>query len=57
MNIDKNFVNTIITNTKPVIDNVFNSIPIYKVDKSSFKGSFINDIKIEDSELLVTFGL
>ena len=57
MDIDKNFVNTIITNTKPVIDNVFNSIPIYKVDKSSFKGSFINDIKIEDSELLVTFGL
>ena len=57
MEIDKNFVNTIITNTKPVIDNVFNRIPIYKVDKSSFKGSFINDIKIEDSELLVTFGL
>jgi hypothetical protein len=57
MEIDKNFVNTIITNTKPVIDNIFNNIPIYKVDKSSFKGSFINDIKIEDSELLVTFGL
>ena len=55
--IDKNFVNALIINTKPIIDNVFNSIPIYKIDKSSFKGSFINDIKIEDSELLVTFGL
>ena len=54
--IDKNFVNALIINTKPIIDNVFNTIPIYKIDKSSFKGSFINDIKIEDSELLVTFG-
>ena len=55
--IDKNIVNALVVNTKPIIDNVFNTIPIYKIDKSSFKGSFINDIKIEDSELLVTFGL
>ena len=55
--IDKNIVNALVVNTKPIIDNVFNTIPIYKLDKSSFKGSFINDIKIENSELLVTFGL
>ena len=55
--IDKNIVNALVVNTKPIIDNVFNTIPIYKIDKSSFKGSFINDIKIENSELLVTFGL
>ena len=55
--VDKNLVNALVVNTKPIIDNVFNTIPIYKIDKSSFKGSFINDIKIENSELLVTFGL
>ena len=55
--IDKNLVNALVVNTKPIIDNIFNTIPIYKIDKSSFKGSFINDIKIENSELLVTFGL
>jgi hypothetical protein len=55
--IDKNIVNALVVNTKPIIDNVFNTIPIYKIDKSSFKGSFINNIKIENSELLVTFGL
>ncbi len=55
--VDKNLVNALVVNTKPIIDNVFNTIPIYKIDKSSFKGSFINNIKIESSELLVTFGL
>ena len=55
--IDKNFVNTLVSNTKPVIDDIFNTIPIYEVDKSSFKGSLMKDIKIEDSQLLVTFGL
>ncbi len=55
--VDKNLLNALVVNTKPIIDNVFNTIPIYKIDKSSFKGSFINNIKIENSELLVTFGL
>ena len=57
LDIDKNFVNTLVSNTKPVIDDIFNTIPIYEVDKSSFKGSLMKDIKIEDSQLLVTFGL
>lgn len=57
LDINKDFSNIIITNMKPVIDNIFTNIPIYQVDKSSFKGSFVKDVKIEDSELLVTFGL
>ena len=57
LDIDKNFVNTLSSNTKPIIDDIFNTIPIYQVDKSSFKGSLMKDIKIEDSQLLVTFGL
>lgn len=57
LDINREFTNLIITNMKPVIDNIFTNIPIYEIDKSSFKGSFVKDIKIEDSELLVTFGL
>ena len=57
VNIDKNFINTLVTNTKPTIDDIFNKVPIYKIDKSSFKGAFVKDIKIENSELLVAFGL
>lgn len=56
LNIDKNIVNNIAQNTKPIIDDIFNKTPIYKLDKSSFKGSFVKDVKIENSELLVTFG-
>lgn len=57
MNIDKNFTDLVFSNMKPVIDTMFSNIPIYKIDKSSFKGSFVKDVKIEDSQLLVTFGL
>ncbi|MDY3200637.1 MAG: DUF1439 domain-containing protein [Arcobacter sp.] len=57
LNIDKTILDTIVANTKPIVDNIFNTIPVYKIDKSSFKGSFVKDVKIEDSELLVTFGL
>ena len=56
VNIDKTLLSTVVANTKPIIDNIFNTIPIYKIDKSSFKGSFVKDVKIENSELLVTFG-
>ncbi|WP_368028928.1 DUF1439 domain-containing protein [Arcobacter sp. s6] len=57
MIIDKNFTDLVFSNMKPVIDTIFSNIPIYKIDKSSFKGSFVKDVKIEDSELLVTFGI
>lgn len=57
LNIDKTILDTVVANTKPIVDNIFNTIPVYKINKSSFKGSFVKDVKIEDSELLVTFGL
>ena len=56
-NINRNFTNMLVSNMKPVLDNIFTNIPIYEIDKSSFKGSFVKDIKIENSELLVIFGL
>ena len=57
VNIDKSFVDNLVVNTKPTIDDIFNKVPIYKIDKTSFKGSFVKDVKIENSELLVAFGL
>ena len=56
-NIDKTFTNTLLSSFAPVVDEIFKTIPIYKIKKDSFKGSFVKDIKIENSELLVTFGL
>lgn len=57
LNLDKSFINLFVSNMKPLIDTIFANIPIYKIKKDSFRGSFVKDIKIEDSELLVTFGL
>ena len=55
--LDKNFTNLFVSNMNPVFNNIFTTMPIYKIDKTSFKGSFVKDVKIVDSELLVTFGL
>ena len=54
--LDKNFTNLFVSNMNPVFNNIFTTMPIYKIDKTSFKGSFVKDVKIENSELLVTFG-
>lgn len=55
--ITKELANTLLSNLKPLIDNIFKSFPIYKIEKSSFLGNQVKDIKIKNSELLVTFGL
>ncbi len=41
----------------PIINEVFKSRPIYTLNKSSFQKSFVNNIRVEDGELLITFGL
>jgi hypothetical protein len=55
--IDTRILSTLTSNIKPVINSMFKQIPIYKIKEDSFKGSFVKDVKIENSELLVTFGL
>ncbi|WP_121627636.1 DUF1439 domain-containing protein [Poseidonibacter antarcticus] len=55
--IAKNFSSELISSLDPLIDEVFKNIPVYTIKENSFKGSFVKDIKVEDSELLVTFGL
>ena len=55
--IAKNFSSELISSLDPLIDEVFKDIPVYTIKENSFKGSFVKDVKVEDSELLVTFGL
>lgn len=42
---------------KPVIDDIFRKVPIYKLDRGSIQGSFVKNVRVEDGNLLVTFGL
>jgi len=47
----------LLSSLAPLIDEIFKKVPIYKIKKDSWKGSFVKDMKVENSELLVTFGL
>lgn len=42
---------------EPMINDVFKNYPVYTIPKDSFQGSFVKNIKVEDSLLLVTYGL
>ena len=42
---------------KPVINEVFKKIPIYKIDKNSIQGSLVKSVSVEDGSLLLRFGL
>ena len=57
LDVNKRFINSLISNMQPIVDTIFEDMPIYEIDKDSFRGSFVKDIKIDNSELLVTFGL
>ncbi len=41
----------------PMVNKLFENFPIYKIPKNSIQGSFVQDIKIEDSKLLITYGI
>ncbi len=41
----------------PLINEVFRTRPIYRLDQNSIQNSFVNDIRVSNGELLVTFGL
>lgn len=52
----KTFSNTFLKALEPMINKAFEEMPIYKIPKDSFHGSFVKSMKIENSELLVTYG-
>lgn len=51
------FTNTFLVTMTPLINKIFNQYPIYTVPEDSILGSFIKDIKIGNSKLLVTYGI
>ena len=42
---------------KVVVSEILKQTPIYKLDKNSFTGMLVKDVKIDNGKLLVTFGL
>lgn len=42
---------------EPIINEIFKKYPIYKIPDDAILGSFIKEMKINDSNLLVTYGL
>lgn len=48
-----NFKNSI----KPIIKEIFRNIPIYKLDPNSIHAAFVNDARIENGNLEITYGL
>ncbi len=40
-----------------IVSETLKQIPIYKIDKNSFTGMLVKDVKIKDGDLLVTFGI
>lgn len=52
----KTFSNTLLKELEPMINKAFEEMPIYKIKEDSFHGSFVKSMKIEGSELLVTYG-
>lgn len=55
--ISQTFSSELITTLNPLIDELFLNVPIYKIKDDSFKANLVKDVKVENSELLVTFGL
>ncbi len=40
----------------PIVNEIFRTRPIYQLNKNSIQNSLINDIKVSNGELLITFG-
>lgn len=57
LRLGKKFDETFLKTLSPMVDRLFQKIPIYKIPKDSFNGNFIKDIKIGDSKLLITYGI
>ena len=51
------FSKTFLSSLNPMVNQIFKKYPIYKIPNESFQGSFVKDIKIEDSKLLITYGI
>jgi len=57
LKISDEFANTFRGAVRPMVNEIFKNYPIYKIPKDSFQGKFVKNIKVENSKLLVTYGL
>jgi len=51
------FTETFLKSLEPMVNQLFEKYPIYKIPKDSFQGNFIKNVQVKDSKLLVTYGL
>lgn len=51
------FIKNFKTSIEPIINEIFKKYPIYKIPDDAILGSFIKDVRINESNLLVTYGL
>ena len=51
------FSKTFLSSLSPMMNEIFKQYPIYTIPEDSFQGRFIKDVKIEDSKLLITYGI
>ncbi len=53
-----NFLNgQVMEQIRPILNEIFKQIPIYKIERNSIQGSFVKNVYVEDGNLLLTFGL
>ena len=57
LNLGHAFSKTFLTSLSPMMNKIFKYYPIYKIPKESFQGTFVKNIKIENSKLLITYGI
>ncbi|APW64508.1 MULTISPECIES: DUF1439 domain-containing protein [Arcobacteraceae] len=55
--ISQSFSSELISILDPLLNELFKNIPIYKIKEDSYKSTLVKDVKVINSELLVTFGL
>ncbi len=57
LKLGNSFYKTFLDSLNPMINQVFEKYPIYTIPEKSFQGSFVKDVKIENSKLLITYGI
>lgn len=57
LKLGKEFNKTFLSSLNPMVNRLFKEYPIYKIPEDSIQGSFVQDIKIADSKLLITYGI
>ena len=51
------FSKTFLNSLSPMMNEVFRQYPIYRIPKDSFQGRFVKNVRIENSKLLITYGI